>query len=369
MRLEDHEFFAMFPAEQAKDLQGRAEVVKFTEPHVLFEEGDEGGTMYLVLDGEVEISGMTASGNYQAISSLGPGEFFGEFSSIDGGPRSARVEVPLMAELAAIHRDALLQALDKAPVAATQQFISRIIRRIRNFHQRFFTDIVRSQKMLLIGELTNSIIHDLKSPMGIITGTTEMLKDQHRDMETKHLCELIDMQVKRMQDMTREVLDFVRGSTTLVQKSVNLEDLFPYFALMNQDYFRRQGVELVVHPADVSFNADPDKIVRVLQNLTNNAAQAMPNGGQIEIRGEEHGDWIQITVADNGPGIPEDIQAHLFDPFVSANRNGGTGLGTTIAKSLVQSHGGKIDFATTPNGTTFTIDIPKRLDAALSRGM
>ncbi len=365
MKLAEHEFFSFFPPEEAKRLQAEAVVSEYSDPHVLFEEGDEGGIMYLVLDGEVEISGMTGSGTYQMISSLGPGEFFGEFSAIDGGARSAKAEVPLGGSLAAIERGMLLGALDRSPIGTTQKFTSHMIRRIRNFHHRFFTDIVRSQKMLLIGELTNSIIHDLKSPMGIITGTTEMLRDKHRDTESVHMCELIEMQVKRVQDMAREVLDFVRGNTTLVQKDVNLNDLFPYFLLMNQDYFRRQGVELVLNPADIEFHGDPDKIVRVLQNLSNNAAQAMPRGGQIEITAERDGDWVVITVCDDGPGIPEEIQPHLFDPFVSDSKNGGTGLGTTIAKSLVQSHGGSIEFVTGNRGTIFTIRLPKRLDASI----
>ena len=290
MQLAEPPFFKLFPEPQARALQATATVREHAGPKVLFEEGDQGASMYLVLAGEVEISGLTATGSFQTLASMEAGSFFGEFAAVDGGPRSARASIPLRATLAEIPGTALLQAMGEAPASTTQAFVGQMIQRIRSFQHRFFTDIVRSQKMLLVGELTNSILHDLKSPLSIITGTAEVLQDKHRDMETQHLCELIGMQAKRVQDMCREVLDFVRGNTTLVQKQVNLKDVFPYFALLNCDYFRRQGVELRIEPADIELCADPDKLVRVLQNLTNNAAQAMLFGGQINVSAREAGD-------------------------------------------------------------------------------
>ncbi len=365
MDLAAHKFFSFFPAAQSKVLQQGAKLHKIEEPCTLFEQGDKGGSLFLVLDGEVEISGLTSLGNYQIISELSPGEFFGEFCIIDGGPRSARVRVPSHCSLAEISREAFLEVLDKSPVSAVRNLLTNMVKRIRSFHTRFFNEVVRSQKMVLVGELTNSIMHDLKSPLSVITGTTEVLKDKHRDMETQHMCELMDMQVKRVREMAQEVLDFVRGNTTLIQKSVNLESLFPYFELLNQDYFRRQGVELVMEPADVSLHADPDKLVRVLQNLTNNAAQAMAHGGRIVVSTRAEGDWVEICVKDDGPGIPKEIRDRVFEPFVGEDKHGGTGLGTTIAKSLVESHGGRISFKTSSTGTTFIIRLPKRLDVTL----
>ncbi len=366
MELGKHEFFTFFQKEQAKTLIKSARVINFDEPGLLFDEGDEGGTMYLVLDGEVEISGLTNSGKYQAISVLTAHDFFGEFSSIDGGRRNARAYVPNRCKLGEIKREDLLKALDDSPIESLQAFFSHVVQRIRRFHNRFFSEIVRNQKMLVVGELTNSIMHDLKSPMSIITGTAEVLREKHEDSETKQLCRLIEMQVKRVQEMSSEVLDFVKGSTTIIQKQVNLKTLLPYFGLLNEEYFNRQGIQLVVHPIDISLHADPDKLVRVMQNLANNAAQAMPDGGKIEIRAEALESVVKIYVSDDGPGIPEDIRDQLFEPFVGEGKHGGTGLGTTIAQSLVQTHGGQLSFETSSEGTTFTIALPRKIDTPLS---
>jgi signal transduction histidine kinase len=366
MELSEHKFFSFFPSEPGELLIEHAEVVTFDGPEVLFEEGDDGGIMYLILEGEVEISGTTSSGKHQTISVLREHEFFGEFSAIDGLRRNARAQVLGPSKLAAIHRDHFLTALDISPVKSTQAFLAHVIQRIRRFHGRFFQEIVRNQKMLLVGELTNTIMHDIKSPMSIIMGTASVISDRYpEDEEVTQLCSLIDMQVNRVQEMSSEVLDYVRGSTTIVQRQVNLKTLFPYFDLLNRDFFNRQDIELVIGEPDISLYADPDKIVRVLQNLANNAAQAMPNGGRIEVDAKVEGAAVIITVKDDGTGIPEDIRDHLFEPFVGEGKHGGTGLGTTIALSLVNSHGGRLTFDTSENGTVFYITLPKRLDSVI----
>ena len=361
MELSKHEFFSFFPADQSQELLKNASVREYGAQEMLFDEGDEGGTMYLVLDGEVELVGLTNTGKHQSISLMCAHDFFGEFSAIDGGRRNARAVVLERATVAEIEREDLLTALESSPIGSLQTFLAHLVQRVRRFHNRFFSEIVRSQKMLVVGELTNSIMHDLKSPMSIITGTTSVLKDKHEsDQETAQLCELIEMQVKRVQEMSSEVLDYVKGSTTVVRKEVNLKTLFPYFSLLNEEYFSRQNVELVIEPIDLQLEADPDKLIRVIQNLANNAAQAMVDGGTITVRAQDVGEKIQVFVIDDGPGIPEDIRESLFEPFVGEGKHGGTGLGTTIAQSLVQSHGGTLDFESSAEGTVFTITLPKK---------
>jgi signal transduction histidine kinase len=151
-----------------------------------------------------------------------------------------------------------------------------------------------------------------------------------------------------------------------VPRQINLKDLFPYFEMLNADYFRRQGVELRIETADLEVRADPDKLVRILQNLTNNACQAMLFGGHICLSARDDGEWVTLLVADNGPGIPVELREHLFEPFVTSGNHGGTGLGTSIAKSLIEAHGGTISFVTGDAGTTFSIRLPKRLHLELA---
>ena len=111
-------------------------------------------------------------------------------------------------------------------------------------------------------------------------------------------------------------------------------------------------------PADLQVWADPDHLHRVLNNLTRNAAQAMPNGGDIRIAAALSGGEVVIEIADTGGGLADAAQEHLFEAF-RGGRSGGTGLGLAIARELLRAHGGDLELARTgPLGTTFRIRLP-----------
>lgn len=111
-------------------------------------------------------------------------------------------------------------------------------------------------------------------------------------------------------------------------------------------------------PADLTVHADGEHLYRMLNNLIRNAAQAMPDGGDIRVAAATAGGLVVIEVADTGSGLSEEAQSHLFEPF-RGSRTGGTGLGLAIARELARAHGGDIELARTgPLGTTFRIVLP-----------
>ncbi|MPZ38932.1 MAG: sensor histidine kinase [Rhizobiales bacterium] len=114
-------------------------------------------------------------------------------------------------------------------------------------------------------------------------------------------------------------------------------------------------------------DADPDQLFRIVLNLARNAVQALesrdardPGRDQIRITGRREGAVVEIEVADTGPGVPEQARAHLFEPFKSSNRVGGSGLGLVIAAELVRAHDGDIRLAEGTIGATFRVTIPDR---------
>ncbi len=106
---------------------------------------------------------------------------------------------------------------------------------------------------------------------------------------------------------------------------------------------------------------DTERIMRVLQNLAENARKAMGKEGTLEIKGyEEEGNLI-LEVEDTGEGMEPEVLEHIFEPFYSSSKSGGTGLGMVIVKSIVEAHDGAIDIASTPGeGTRVRIAIPFR---------
>jgi len=108
--------------------------------------------------------------------------------------------------------------------------------------------------------------------------------------------------------------------------------------------------------------ADPDQLKQVFLNLVTNAVQAMEDGGgTIRVSTRGAGEFIEVQVADDGPGIPRDDLGKVFDPFYS-KRQGGTGLGLTIVHRIVDEHGGHIEVESSRSGTTFTVSLPAALD-------
>ncbi|MCJ8330692.1 MAG: cyclic nucleotide-binding domain-containing protein [Lentisphaeria bacterium] len=357
MKIEDHIFFDFFSEENKTYLLDNISIVEFESDGLLFDQGENITNIYLVLDGAVNISGKTNSGKYEVIATLNENEFFGEFAAIDGGERTAKAEISGHTQLAEIPNDIFMGALDKCSPEEFIKLLRHMIGRIRSFHQKFFDEIVHRKRNAIIGELTNSIVHDFQSPLSIISGTAKMIRDKHDDLDTEQQCQLIDVQVKRIQSMAGDVLDFAKGNSYLQKKTVNLGNLLEYFELLNKEYLKRLSVDLLITTKDIEIYADPDKLVRVLQNLTNNAAQSMASG-EIRIDIDKNEKHVMIIITDNGPGIPDDIKDVLFDPYITEGKPGGTGLGTAIAKSLIEAHGGDISFSSSSEGTTFIILLP-----------
>jgi signal transduction histidine kinase len=122
----------------------------------------------------------------------------------------------------------------------------------------------------------------------------------------------------------------------------------------------KQGCEVVELLGDIpQISCYPDELNQVWTNLIHNAIYAMKNKGTLTITTEKRGEKIKVTFTDNGSGIPEDIQPHIFDSFYTTKPAGeGSGLGLGICKRIIDKHDGEITFASTPGNTVFTVTLP-----------
>ncbi len=361
MDLKSHRFISYFQAEQATELCQIATVSSFKDGTLVFEENEIPDSLYLVLTGEVEFSKSLGSNHYQAIASAYPNDFFGEFGVLDGKPRSARAVCRGDTTLAKIPRDLLMEILGRTPGHVVLKLFSHIIQYLRITTDQYVREVMHKQKMALIGEMVNTIVHDFKSPFTGIQLSCSMLREMHADHEeTQEWCDLIETQVSRMLGMAEELLEFTRGTSSLHKKTVKLSEIFAKFEKMNRTYLQEAKVDFVVTGVEnIVLYADENKLIRVWQNLVTNAVDAFDGkGGRIEITATQQSQWVYIKIADNGPGIPQEIQSRLFEAFVTYGKRGGTGLGTAIARSIITAHGGDISFTSNSGGTTFLIKLP-----------
>ncbi|MDY6939016.1 MAG: ATP-binding protein [Cyanobacteriota bacterium] len=361
MDLASHKFILLFDPEQAEELCQAAIIEKFTHKTVLFKEGEKSDCLYLILEGSVEFQKQVGENRYQTLTQAGPNAFFGELGLLDGQPRSAHAIVFEDSILAKIPDYRMMKVLDGMKGSKAIEIFSYMTQRLRDSTEQYIKQVVHKQKMVLLGEMVNTVIHDFKSPLSSITLASGMLKEQHDDEDTIEWCDLIKAQAQRIADMAEEFLEFTQGEAALNKKPMKLADALRYFERLNRVYLNQASVELTIDcDENIILNADENKLLRVWQNLVGNAVEAfMERGGKIEILARAKGREVETIVRDNGPGIPEEIKSRLFESFVTYGKRGGTGLGTAIAKSMIDAHDGRISFESNPDGgTTFHIYLP-----------
>ncbi|MCX6349492.1 MAG: ATP-binding protein [Candidatus Aureabacteria bacterium] len=354
-------FFSAFSDQARRKLLTRASQETLRGGAVLFEEDDPADQVYLVLSGEVELTKQASRGRPEVIARVGPGDYFGEMGVLDGYGRSTGARTAGPTTLATIPAALLLEILSREPTEVSLEFLRRVSERLRTANARFMEEVVRKEKLQAVGEMASSIIHDFKNPMTSIRLAADVLIDRQPDETTSQFCQIIQRQVTRMVAMAQEVLDYCRGEARLNREKTTVRDLFKEIEVLNEDYLRANNMRISFQPIGVPLEVDRNRIIRALQNLLSNAVEALsPGGGKIEFSAGRPGpSEVEIRVADNGPGVPEEIRDTLFDPFVTAGKRQGTGLGLAIAKAVIEAHGGVISCRTSPGaGTTFIIRLP-----------
>ncbi|MCE9598637.1 MAG: sensor histidine kinase [Spirochaetia bacterium] len=221
--------------------------------------------------------------------------------------------------------------------------------------------LAQKEKMATIGDMAAGIVHDLKNPVGIIKGSVEMADDDSIKKDTRRqLLDIINKEADRMLYLAQDLLDFSQGVVSVKQQETDLSVYAQRIRQVLAPNFREKNIGFSLNlSANGNVNLDADRFLRVLVNISSNAADALPRGGTFDISIQRQAHQVVFTLRDNGPGIPESIQESLFQPFVTHGKSHGTGLGMAIAKSIVDAHAGIISFTTqSGKGTTFTIEVP-----------
>jgi len=217
-------------------------------------------------------------------------------------------------------------------------------------------------RLASIGRMLAGLLHDLKTPMTIISGYAQLMAMADESETREKYVEQIQRQFDLMAGMTREVLAFARGDTDLFVRKVYLHRFAEELQTQLGAALTGKKIELSI---DMKFDGvayfDEHKLMRVFHNLTSNASDAMPHGGKLRvvIDRTESPEQCVFAVIDTGLGIPAQVRGRLFELFATG-RKGGTGLGLAIVKKIVDDHHGTITCDTGETGTTFTIRLPLR---------
>lgn len=241
-----------------------------------------------------------------------------------------------------------------------------LLRRIESANEELRGLEARSQqdeKMALLGELVASIAHDLKNPMIAIVGFARRLERLVGGDEAGFYVETIKREARRLEEIVGGILSFSRKQM-ICYDSCHLPEFIGELLAKEEQALAQANIQFEV-TADAGLPVIFGDVVRLSQlftNLIQNAAQAMPKGGQLTLRLKAvrlHGDRaVQIEVEDSGCGIPEEVIESIFKPFFTT-RTEGTGLGLAICARIVEQHQGKIKAYNSPaGGAIFRVTLP-----------
>ena len=277
----------------------------------------------------------------------------------------------------AAHLDDLLdrlQARDRELRDWAQELNSRVEARTRELKEAnrrleaATEQLVMSEKLAAIGEITAGIAHEINNPIAVIQGNLDVVRDSldgaaARELRTEF--RLLDEQIHRIHVIVTKLLQFARpeeyaGHEEHLTPASVVDDCLPLVAhLLNSARIRLERDDRAKGRVVIS----RVELQQVLINLMTNAIQAMPTGGSLRLatrdREAEGAPFVALEVEDSGEGMAPEVLRRVFDPFFTTKRRGGTGLGLSISQTLIGRAGGRIEVRSRPGeGTCFTVWLP-----------
>ena len=225
----------------------------------------------------------------------------------------------------------------------------------------------RLDRLAALGEMSAVVAHEIRNPIaGIGAGIEYLTRNIPKDSPDYEGVTMIQGEIGRVDRILEDIL-FVARPLRLNPSQENLAELIDSVIRRNQTRLDRNQVTVSTN-FDQSLpllKIDRQRLEQVLTNLIINAAQAMPDGGQLMIQtdvvppdGEQKSNQVVVTVSDSGPGIPIEAQRRIFEPFFTTKTKG-TGLGLSVARRIIEAHGGSINVDShTEKGTSFIVNLP-----------
>ncbi len=343
--------------------------MQYDAGEIVVHEGEEGDTMFLIRSGLVVV----VKGNLETPTVLdyrGVGELVGEMAILESQPRSATVVALEKTRLMVINRQRFEQLLSETP-GVGRGIMEMLSARLRKASQDISTGELSEKRLSrqvsalqnekerleelqqLRQETTELIIHDLRNPLSAIAVALKILSISLPEEVLQTNQDILDVaqaSTERMQRLVDSLLEVSRMQAGEVPFAMSTVDLRPLIEDLERRVaiLARPGVVLTskIQAGLPCVTADRDKIERVLMNLLDNALKYAPERGHVVVAAMYQDHWVQVSVSDDGPGIPPDQRQRVFQRFAQLDERRttrrGFGLGLTYCHLAVERHGGRI---------------------------
>lgn len=215
--------------------------------------------------------------------------------------------------------------------------------------------LLANEKLAVAGRLAATIAHEIHNPLDSVSNLLYLMRTGATEDESRQFMDMAEQELARVTQISRAMLGLYRESKAPVH--VDLREMMQEILLLMEHRFSE--LRVTVHtdlPSVVTVDAFPAELRQVFTNLITNAAEAASPGGDVRIsisslpagvgvNGQRMQAGALVVIADNGPGIPDDVRPHLFQPFFTTKGERGTGLGLWVSRGIINKHGGTIDLA------------------------
>jgi len=368
------------------EIRSIAEVCRedfFPKGAVVFREGAKAENFYIVAEGSVEVWKDYYDLRPDLLAIHEKGHLFGEMALVDEMPRSATVVARTPLHVFTIYRDkfhdilledskiaiSLLKSLSAMVRQSNEYFVDGLrrqnleLQRANEDLKAVQEELLRTERLSNLGKFSSLILHDIRNPVSILRGYAEMtlLHREDPDRVRKYSSGILK-EIERLNRFIGELLDYSRGEIRL---SISIVSLHQFFEKLTESVgagleSARVSLSVVNNFTDpVMF--DEERMLRVFINLCDNSRKAMPEGGTITIEVKHTDKSLVFFVRDTGTGMTGEVLSHIFEPFYSISKQGGTGLGLVVVKNVIDAHGGSLSIESRlKKGTTVEIRLPLR---------
>ncbi|MFH1625356.1 MAG: ATP-binding protein [Pseudomonadota bacterium] len=220
--------------------------------------------------------------------------------------------------------------------------------------------IFKAERLAALGQVIAEITHEIKVPLTVIGGLARQLIKTTKGQESVSKLKVITEEVRRLENFVVELNEYYLPRTLTIER-FDINSLLREIYSATKDDCQERDIRLLLKTDDepVLVEGDKDRLRQVFFNLVRNGIEAMEDGGNLSIESVLTRDKVEVTIADDGPGIPEDDHERIFTPFFTT-KTGGTGLGLSLSKRIVEDHKGPSLSLTSRvgKGTAFKITVP-----------